>query len=451
MLGKNLFEYYAKIEKIDPTYITNLLLKDFEYRYNSQLNILAEIYGSQGSGKSLAGQDLAYRTGKIFGLDFVMDSNTVADFDILDSLLHNSPYRSTFVVDEQPTSMFGYGSSRVMRGLKDYEEICRYCLLHNTKIYIIDNNKLKTKKVSDLDGKTFTVLSKNLKNGKVEQDQAYCKFNSIDFITKITLRNGKTIEANDEHPFFIKTKDGLKKKRVEDLEVGDDLFCKKGVFKAQLNKHTIKTKKKESKIFKKRWKDGAYKNRIVTPETRKNMAKIMVKNYKTALKNGTYNKKRWTKKRRKERSELSKRLWEEKGEQTAKKISKSLKGFKWTKKRNLHIKWLWKQEWYIKKQMIARNIVPNKSETKLAKIILSFGYKFVGDGTVLILKKSPDFINKKEKKIIELFGEPFHTKEEAKSRIALFKKQGFKTLIIWSMELQNKKKLQKKLVKFYEN
>ena len=128
LLGKNIFEYYAKVEKIDPNYITNLLLKDFEYRYNSQLNILAEIYGQQGTGKSLFGQDLAYRTGKIFGVDFAMDSNTVADFDILDSILHNSPYRSTFVVDEQPTSMFGYGSSRVMRGLKDYEEICRYTM-----------------------------------------------------------------------------------------------------------------------------------------------------------------------------------------------------------------------------------------------------------------------------------------------------------------------------------
>ena len=128
MLGKNLFEYYAKIEKLDPNYITTLLLKDFEYRYISQLNILAEIYGQQGCGKSLFAQDLAYRTGKIYGVDFAMDSNTVADFDILDSILHNSPYRSTFVVDEQPTSMFGYGSSRVMRGLKDYEEICRYTM-----------------------------------------------------------------------------------------------------------------------------------------------------------------------------------------------------------------------------------------------------------------------------------------------------------------------------------
>ncbi len=128
LLGKNIFDYYAKIEAIDSKYITNLLLKDFEYRYNSQLNILAEIYGQQGCGKSLFGQDLAYRTGKIYGVDFAMDNNTVADFDVLDSILHNSPYRSTFVVDEQPTSMFGYGSSRVMRGLKDYEEICRYTM-----------------------------------------------------------------------------------------------------------------------------------------------------------------------------------------------------------------------------------------------------------------------------------------------------------------------------------
>ena len=101
--------------------------------------------------------------------------------------------------------------------------------------------------------------------------------------------------------------------------------------------------------------------------------------------------------------------------------------------------------------MIARNIVPNKSEIKLGKMISKFGFKFVGDGQILILKKSPDFINKKQKKIIELFGEPFHTKEEARKRISLFTKQGFKTLIIWSKELSNKTKLQKRLIDFYEN
>ena len=126
--GKTIFDYYDFVEKVDPLYLTSLYFSDISFRYSAQLNCLVEIYGQQGCGKSLFGQDLAHRTAGIYELPFDMEHNTLADFDILDSVLHDSPFRSTFVVDEQPVSMFGYGSSRVMRGLKDYEEICRYTM-----------------------------------------------------------------------------------------------------------------------------------------------------------------------------------------------------------------------------------------------------------------------------------------------------------------------------------
>lgn len=128
LMGKSIYEYYELVEKIDSDYLTKLLFMDYNYRFNSQLNILIEIYGQQGCGKSLFGQDMAFRIGGIYGIPFKMETHTVADFDILDSVLHDSPFRSTFIVDEQPVSMFGYGSSRVMKGLKDYEEICRYTM-----------------------------------------------------------------------------------------------------------------------------------------------------------------------------------------------------------------------------------------------------------------------------------------------------------------------------------
>ena len=50
---KGIFAYYDLVEKLDPNYVSRLLLEDFKYRFNSQLNILIEIYGQQGSGKSL--------------------------------------------------------------------------------------------------------------------------------------------------------------------------------------------------------------------------------------------------------------------------------------------------------------------------------------------------------------------------------------------------------------
>ncbi len=124
--NKSIYDYYDFVETIDSNFLTNLLLEDFKYRFRTQLNILAEIYGQQGCGKSLFGSDLGHRIGNIYGVPFNLEENTLADFDLLDAVLHDSPFRSTFIVDEQPTSMFGYGSSRIMKSLKDYEEMCRY-------------------------------------------------------------------------------------------------------------------------------------------------------------------------------------------------------------------------------------------------------------------------------------------------------------------------------------
>ena len=73
-------------------------------------------------------------------------------------------------------------------------------------------------------------------------------------------------------------------------------------------------------------------------------------------------------------------------------------------------------------------------------------YIFVGDGSVILGGYNPDFINTKGTcKIIDLFGEAFHTKQEAKKRKAFFKKFGFDLLIVWGKELKDEKKLEKKL------
>ena len=123
--GKSIYDYFEFVETLDPVYITNLLMQDFRFRYNSQLNALVEIYGQQGSGKSIFGQNLAGNIGKIYELPFDMERHTVADLDILNMVLPEAPYRTTFIADEQPLSFFGYGSTRVKKNLKDFEEISR--------------------------------------------------------------------------------------------------------------------------------------------------------------------------------------------------------------------------------------------------------------------------------------------------------------------------------------
>lgn len=126
--NQTIYDYYDFIDKIPEENITMLFLADIKYRADSQLNVLIEHYGEQGSGKSLFEQFLALKIGEIYGLPFDMENNTVADFDQLDSVLHNSPFRSTFVVDEQPKSFVGFGSSTTLKSLKDYEEMGRYTM-----------------------------------------------------------------------------------------------------------------------------------------------------------------------------------------------------------------------------------------------------------------------------------------------------------------------------------
>jgi len=91
-------------------------------------------------------------------------------------------------------------------------------------------------------------------------------------------------------------------------------------------------------------------------------------------------------------------------------------------------------------------------------------YKYIGDGKVWIAGKNPDFINVNgQKKIVELFGNFWHgekyrliafgdnssNKEHEQQRIKHFAKYGYKTLIVWESELGNIPRLRKKLTKFH--
>lgn len=128
---KSYYDYYDYIEAVylkNPGYGASLFLSDVKYRHKHQLNVLAELYGQQGCGKSLFGQDLAYRVSDTFEQPFDAINHTLVDFDDLEKKLHDAPFRTTFIVDEQPKSFFGYGSSRVTKSLRDFEEICRYTM-----------------------------------------------------------------------------------------------------------------------------------------------------------------------------------------------------------------------------------------------------------------------------------------------------------------------------------
>ena len=110
----------------------------------------------------------------------------------------------------------------------------------------------------------------------------------------------------------------------------------------------------------------------------------------------------------------------------------------------------------VKASLKAQNITPNKPEKVLIKLlnkILPNEYKFVGDGNVILGGFCPDFINcNGQKKIIELFGDYWHTLPKAKIkdkyRLETYKKYGYKTFVIWQHELKNLNKVKNKILEF---
>jgi len=107
---------------------------------------------------------------------------------------------------------------------------------------------------------------------------------------------------------------------------------------------------------------------------------------------------------------------------------------------------------YWKNLRKALNLSPNKQEQKLDRILQSIlpgEYKYVGDFSLIIGGKCPDFFNVNgQKKLIELYGNYWHRNDDPQDRISFFTPFGFQTLIVWESELQNKPKLVRKLKHF---
>lgn len=155
-------------------------------------------------------------------------------------------------------------------------------------------------------------------------------------------------------------------------------------------------------------------------------------------------------------------------EATKRKISESKKGYRPSeivrKNMGLVMKEKWSDpDWKEKTLRASARVVanpPSKPEKRLKGLLNKLfpnEYKYVGNKVLWIGGKNPDFINLKQKKIVELFGEYWHSKEkigrtrkqEEHRRVKHFAKYGFKTLIVWGKELNNLERLERKLRKFH--
>ena len=125
-----------------------------------------------------------------------------------------------------------------------------------------------------------------------------------------------------------------------------------------------------------------------------------------------------------------------KKEQTSKKISKKALE-------------RWKNPMWVKKWAKAKDIKPNKPEKLLIKIIKknNLPYKYVGDFSYTIDGRCPDFIDIKNKQVVEVFGIYWHSpilnrkvdyKRTYQGTMEFYKKNGYDCLIVWDYQLKNK-------------
>jgi len=97
---------------------------------------------------------------------------------------------------------------------------------------------------------------------------------------------------------------------------------------------------------------------------------------------------------------------------------------------------------------------PNKPETILLDLLNNLypgQWKYVGDFSLVIDGKCPDFVNcNGQKKIIELFGDYWHRGESPDDRANIFKPFGYETLVIWERELKEPDAVRTKIIEFTE-
>ena len=119
------------------------------------------------------------------------------------------------------------------------------------------------------------------------------------------------------------------------------------------------------------------------------------------------------------------------------------------------MKKLWKNEnfrkYVLKKARLSQTLAPNKPEKELMKLLPS-SFIYVGNGSFWIDSFNPDFIDVKNKKIIEMYGDFWHNLPETLKRdlkrTSIYKKHGYATLIVWEHELNDISTLKFKLERF---
>jgi 8-oxo-dGTP pyrophosphatase MutT (NUDIX family)/intein/homing endonuclease/2'-5' RNA ligase len=94
----------------------------------------------------------------------------------------------------------------------------------------------------------------------------------------------------------------------------------------------------------------------------------------------------------------------------------------------------WRDPAYVARQMAVRNVGQNKLEKVFEPLARTYGFRFVGDGQLVIGGRGPDFWDGGTK-LIELYGDYFHSGQDPQNRLDHFAKHGYETLVLWESEV----------------
>jgi hypothetical protein len=301
-------------------------------------------------------------------------------------------------------------------------------------------------KIKDLVGKNIFPVSYGLKTNRFCKDKGIVLSSGKKMVYELELEDGRKIKATGEHVFFVKDMFGnVKEKRLDSLKEGDRIIITYS--NSNRKKFDKKTRKKFSKIASLRTgnKNPFYGHKH-SAETRKKLGlkialyfsehpeakKFGRRNYmygRNGSKNPFYGKKH----SEKTRKDLSV------------KIRKTVKEKHLLCNKGVHI-------WNVKPH--PRGALGCGKPTPREKLLIRFfsknnlPYKYVGNLSLIVGKKNPDFVHNNKKILIEHFsGRNTSTKLKKifSSRKQYFKRYGYKTYVIFHEELKNKECLLKKV------
>lgn len=99
---------------------------------------------------------------------------------------------------------------------------------------------------------------------------------------------------------------------------------------------------------------------------------------------------------------------------------------------------LWQQEDYrnrvTKNSLLAVQATPNKAEMRLLRLLEPEGFRYVGDGQLVVGGRCPDFWDGGSR-LVELYGDYWHRGQDPQERIGHFARHGYGCAVVWEHEL----------------